>query len=1193
MKFNLRLLKEANRAQIPLLLSVCFGLIGGILSILQARELSKVINQVFLEGNKLESVSILLIAVLLIIILRAVFIWSGESSAGIAARKIKQDLRNKLFTHIQHLGPAYLRSEREDSGTRTGELVNLATEGIDALDAYISQYLPQVALAAMIPLTILIFVFPSDILSGVVLLLTAPLMPLFMVLIGSAAEALTRKQWLGLSRMSAYFLDVIQGLTTLKFLGRSREQIEVIKTVSEQYRQSTMSVLKVTFLSALVLELIATLSTAVVAVEIGIRLLHGRLGFEQAFFILLLAPEFYLPLRLLGTRFHAGMAGVEAAKRIFEFLDLPIVAKTVISSKIDQPLIREIKPPTISFRNVVFSYPNNAPALDGVSLKIPAGKMTALTGASGAGKTTLTWLLLGFLKPQNGVITVDGKSLDEIPAVQWREKLAWVPQNPYLFNDTISANIKLANLEASQMAVKQAAYLAHADEFISELPYGYETLIGERGVRLSAGQAQRIALARAYLKDAPLIILDEATSHLDPETDALLQESLKRLTVGRTVLVIAHHFSTLAQADQVIKLTRGKVDPPREKITITIPGQADQLDQVREGSNDTHPQTASVPYVPAEAEHTRPQKRPVEIRLIEQLLPFWSQILLSIFLGFATIASGVGLMATAAYIISAAALHPSIAELQVAIVGVRFFGLSRGVFRYLERLVSHDVTFRLLARWRVWFYKALEPLAPARFMRFQSGDLLTRVIRDIGSLESFYVRTVSPPLVALLVSIVGILFLGGYGAELAWGLAGFLILAGVGLPLFVYLLSHRLGPQLILERAKLGNILIDGFQGMPDLLIYDKDRKQADLVNQAGERLTHFQARLSGINALHSATGSLLANLAMLTILILAIQRVSQGQLEGVFLGVVALTALTCFEAIQPLPQVAQNYDLNRTAANRLYELVNTQPLVVDPAQPLELPEEANIEIRNLSFQYPPWNEIDTHSGSPSFGLKDISVSLPYGKHIALIGPSGAGKTTLINLLLRFWEYQQGTILMGNHELRKYRQEDIRKQIALISQNTYLFSATIKDNLLIARPDATEKEIIQAARQAQLEDFIRSLPKGYDTWVGEHGLRMSGGERQRLAIARALLKNAPVLILDEPTANLDPVTEHAVLSAIDIVSQGRSTITITQRMVGLESKDEILVLQNGRIVERGTHIQLLDRRGLYRRMWDVYHQLLY
>jgi ATP-binding cassette subfamily C protein CydCD len=1024
-----------------------------------------------------------------------------------------------------------------------------------------------------------------------ILLVTAPLLPLFMVLIGSAAEALTRKQWLGLSRMSAYFLDVLQGLTTLKTLGRSRDQIDVIKKVSEHYRQSTMSVLRVTFLSALALELIATLGTAVVAVEIGIRLLYGKLAFEQAFFILLLAPEFYLPLRLLATRFHAGMAGVEAANHIFEILDLPITANAHDADNLERPQTNRNPPPSIVFKDVRFAYSDDHPTLDGISFEIPSGKMTALIGESGAGKTTLTRLLLRFLKPQSGEIIVDGKLLSDIPLAHWRENLAWVPQNPYLFNDTITANIKLAKPDADETTIRQAARLAHADEFIIEFPQGYETQIGERGVRLSAGQAQRIALARAFIKDAPLLILDEATSHLDPETDALLQESLESLTRDRTVFVIAHHRTTLAKADQVINLSHGRVDQSVEVISSTS--------TIKAGQNSRLPialpqilETTATSIEPKNVEIKRSQKQSVESRLFNLLSPVKGRILLSILLGFATIASGVGLMATAAYIISAAALQPSIAELQVAIVGVRFFGLSRGVFRYLERLVSHDVTFRLLAQWRVWFYQALEPLAPSSLMRYHSGDLLTRVIRDIGSLESFYVRTVAPPLVAVLVSVTATLFLIGFGAELAWGLMSFLILAGIGLPLLILILSRRMGPQIIQGRARLSTLLIDGIQGMADLLTCGQAETQVECVNQAGESLTRLQARMAGVTALQTAFGGLIANLGMLTVLVLAIQMVSQGQLDGVFLGVVTLSALTCFEAMQPLPLVAQNFDANRAAAHRLYELVDAPSPVVDPAEPLIPPEDSSLEVKNLSFQYPPWMDNEIPSKHATFGLQEISFSLPQGKHIALIGPSGAGKTTLANLLLRFWEYQQGSICLGDHELHHYRQDEIRKRIAIISQNTYLFSATIKDNLLIAQPRATNDDILQAVRQAQLLDFIQSIPAGYDTWIGEHGLRLSAGERQRLAIARALLKDSPLLILDEPTANLDPVTELAVLNSIHALSQGRSTITITQRMVGLETMDEIIVLHNGRIIEQGNHDQLLSNRGFYNRMWNLYHQIL-
>jgi ATP-binding cassette subfamily C protein CydCD len=1191
MKLTSRLIKLVRKVELILGLSIFLGLAAGVLTVYQAREVSNVISQVFLDGKKLEALTSLLIFILIIILLKAGFVYATDITANLFAIKIKQDLQSKLFNHIINLGPNLLKSALGGTETRTGELVNLAIEGMDALEIYFRQYLPQIALAAIIPIIILFFVFPSDSLTGVILLLTAPLLPLFMYLIGTAAEKLTRKQWQGLSRMSAYFLDVLQGLTTLKSLGRSRDQIAIIQKVSEHYRETTMQVLRVTFISALVLELIATLSTAVVAVEIGIRLLEGRLVFEQAFFLLLLAPEFYLPLRMLGTRFHAGMAGVEAANRIFQILDIPSTIEGSIT-RINQTLVGGSSPPSIQINRLSFSYPNHSLALQDVSFEIPSGKMTALVGESGAGKTTLTWLLMRFLQGQPDQILVNGQSLGQIPINEWQASLSWVPQNPYLFNDTILANIKLAKPDADQLSILKAVHLAHADEFIREMPMGYQTMVGERGVRLSSGQAQRIALARAFLKDSPFIILDEATSHLDPEADRLIRDSLVSLAQGRTFLVIAHHLDTLSIADQVVTLSHGKIKHIRLARKTLQSASTNPVSQKPEMVHLGHAETAFETHQLDTKVEQPTLKMSLEYRLFKLIAPFAGRILLSVFLGFATVASGVGLMATAAYIISAAALHPSIADLQVAIVGVRFFGLSRGVFRYLERLVSHDVTFRLLARWRVWFYQALEPLAPARLMRYHSADLLTRVINDIGTLENFYVRSLAPPSVALLVVVVVLIIMNGFGTYLAMGLLFFLLLAGVGLPALIYRLTHHLGQQITKQRAALSIMFVDTIQGIADLLIYGHGKSRLTNLNQVSSKLNRFQLRVNGLTSLQNAMGSLLSNLAMLVVLVLAIQQVNQGQLDSVYLGVVSLIALTCFEALQPLPLVALYTDPNRAAASRLYELVDAQPQVVDPSIPLPLDRIASLQVKDLAFTYPPSPEDISKSNFSAFGLSDVSFAIPVGKHIALIGPNGSGKTTLASLLLRFWEYQQGSILLGGHDIHDYRQEDIHKHIAVISQDTYLFTATIKENLLIAQPQASDEQLIQACRDAKLNEFIESLPSGLDTWIGEHGLRLSAGERQRLAIARSILKDSPILILDEPTVNLDPATEQALINSIKKISRERSTLTITQRLVGLEDMDHILIMKNGRIVEQGLHQQLLALDGSYSQMWNLYHQLI-
>ena len=546
MNLDRRLLRAARLARGGVALTIGLGALAGVLLVWQAWLLSQVIDRVFLQSNTLADVSSALWLLLALAGLRAALIWGSEIAANGVAGRVKQALRQRLVAHLLNLGPSYA------GGERSGELVNAVTQGVEELDAYFSRYLPQVALAAVVPLTIFVFVLPRDPLSAVILLLTAPLIPLFMVLIGNVANRLTRKQWFSLGRMSAHFLDVLQGLETLKMLGRSQEQGREIAAVSDQYRRATVGVLRVAFLSALVLELAATISTAVVAVQIGLRLLAGRMQFQHALFVLLLAPEFYLPLRQLGTSFHAGMAGVAAAQRLFEILDRRPPARGTLPA----PSL----PAALVFDGVTVSYQERErAALDNLSLEIHPGEKVALVGPSGAGKSTVAHLLLRFIEPDAGRILVGGRPLAECDPTAWRKNLSWLPQNPYLFHASVAENVRLARPDASAAEVQFAVRQAGAEEFIFRLPQGYDTLIGERGARLSGGQAQRLALARAFLKDAPLVLLDEASANLDPLQETRLQLALQELLADRTALIIAHRLNTVRQVDRILVLEAGRV----------------------------------------------------------------------------------------------------------------------------------------------------------------------------------------------------------------------------------------------------------------------------------------------------------------------------------------------------------------------------------------------------------------------------------------------------------------------------------------------------------------------------------------------------------------------------------------------------------------------------------------------------------
>ncbi|GAB4416872.1 MAG: thiol reductant ABC exporter subunit CydD [Anaerolineae bacterium] len=552
MNLDRRLWREVWRVRGLLATAIGAGLFAALLLVAQAYLLSQAISRVFLGGATLSEIAPLVGVFGTVAIGRALALGGAELAGHLLADRVKAALRERLLAHVMALGPAYVRDER------SGELAHTVTEGIEALHAYVSEYLPQLALAVLVPLAMLAVVFPLDLLSGIVLLLTAPMIPLLMILIGKAANWQSRRQWTQLSRMSAHFLDVLQGLPTLKIFGRSREQAATIAAVSEQFRDATMSVLRVAFLSAFVLEMLATISTAIIAVEIGLRLLYGRMAFDDALFVLILAPEYYLPLRQLGARFHAGVSGVTAAARIFAVLETR--PADCAPPAVTAPQGVPAPPFDLRFEDVHYAYDDgDRPALNGLTLHIPAGQTVALVGPSGAGKSTIAHLLLRFIMPTAGRILVNGRDLCDLPADAWRAQIAWVPQLPYLFDGTVADNIRLGRPDASLDAVIHAAQQAGADGFIRALPDGYDTRIGERGARLSGGQAQRLALARAFLRNAPLVILDEATANLDPETEASILAAMEALRRGRTALVIAHRLHTIRDADQVAVLADGRV----------------------------------------------------------------------------------------------------------------------------------------------------------------------------------------------------------------------------------------------------------------------------------------------------------------------------------------------------------------------------------------------------------------------------------------------------------------------------------------------------------------------------------------------------------------------------------------------------------------------------------------------------------
>ena len=531
----------------PLVAAIAGGSLNGGLLIVQAMLLARLIDHTIFEHMPVASQLVPFAALAGVFLLRAVCVHAGNRAAGRAGLAVKMRTREALVEHIHALGPAWSMAREP------GALANTVVDGVEALHAYYAEYLPQAALSVIVPLAILVIVFPVDWISGLILAGTAPLIPFFMVLLGKGAAALNERQWARLTRLSAHFLEVLSGLGTLKAFGAARGEVKLVERLSEDYRRSTMKVLRVAFLSSFALEFLATVSIAMVAVMVGFRLLWGDVAFSAGLAALLLAPEFYLPLRNLGTAYHARLAAVAAAEDIADVLRTP-------APKLGGT--RGFRPDgafPVAFEGVSFAYTESNPVLRDVGFEIPAGRHIALVGPSGAGKSTLLYLLLGFARPERGRILAAGEPLGELDPDEWRRSIAWVPQRPHLFPGTVAENIALGSEGIKHASITAAAEKARADTFIEKLPQGYDTPLGENGGGLSGGEVQRIALARAFLRDVPLVVLDEPTASLDLTSEAAVNTAIDTLARGRTMITIAHRLHTVRKADRLVVLDGGRV----------------------------------------------------------------------------------------------------------------------------------------------------------------------------------------------------------------------------------------------------------------------------------------------------------------------------------------------------------------------------------------------------------------------------------------------------------------------------------------------------------------------------------------------------------------------------------------------------------------------------------------------------------
>ena len=858
-----------------------------------------------------------------------------------------------------------------------------------------------------------------------------------------------------------------------------------------------------------------------------------------------------------------------------------------------------------------------------------------MVGPSGAGKSTIVRLLLRECVPQSGTVRVGGHDLNQLDADTLLSQIALVSQDIMLFHGTIEDNLRLGRPDASREQLRAAASAANIDDFIMALPDGYATRIGERGLQLSGGQRQRLAIARALLRDAPILILDEALSSVDAENEALIQQALDRLMEGRSTLILAHRLASVIGADRCLVLDQGRMVESgshaelmrqgglyhrlmrEQAATLARPAdaQADAQADARTDMADAgvaraqtltgHAGAAPSPAVsastPVSTTVTRdpredgrdepdldnpqaPGARPLDVdaaqvgwrdtlgTLLSVVRPWRGTLIATILLGVARVAAFIGVGVLSALVV--AAIRDG-REIQALIIALLATAPLAALFHWLESWLAHAMAYRLLADMRVKLYDKLERLAPAYLLQRRSGDLVALATQDIEMVEYFYAHTIAPAIVSLAVPLSVLGFLAFYSWPVALALLPFLAYALLS-PVSGRRRIDALGDRARQALGEMSAHTADTIQGLADLTAFQATGRRRDEFLQAADRYRERRLSMQRDLSRQNANFELAAGLGGLAVAVTGGLQVAAGTLSAGMLPLLVLIALATFLPVSEISQVSRQL-ADTIAATRRLHVVSHEPVPVNdgPADAPVSTQGLSLAFEHVSFAYP---------GKRDNTLKDLSFTVPAGATVAVVGASGAGKSTVASLLLRFWDPQSGAVRLDGADLRGLKLDSLRERVALVTQDTYLFNDTLEGNILLARPEASREELQRALEQAALADFVKALPDGLRTRVGERGMQLSGGQRQRISIARAFLKNAPVLILDEATSHLDTLSEMQVRGALDTLMRHRTTLVIAHRLSTIRDADLILVLDQGALAEAGTHEQLLRGQGLYARL---------
>jgi ATP-binding cassette, subfamily B, bacterial len=1171
MHFDLKLWPMTAGLRDRIAWSAGLGLLALAVGIARFAFLGKFLAGVF-RG---EILALPLLAAAVAILLRA---WLDHRRTMIAHRtaaRVQETLRGRLFDKIIALGPAWFGAER------TGGVMLSMVDGVEQLQSFFGQYLPQVTIAACAPVAIFAFIAWWDVPVATVMLAAA----LFTLILPATVHRKTAKA--SHARQSAFksfgeeFLDAVQGLPTLKAFGQSAAYGQMLATKARALSESTFWVLALNVLTRGFTDLGTALGSAAALALGAYRVRHGDMSLEALLIVLMAGTEIFRPLRDLRGVLHQGMNGQAAASGINALLDTPVTAPT--GSAVPSPA------PEIDFENVAFAYPGGRkPAHTGLTFRIGAGDRVGIVGPSGAGKSTIVRLLSRLHQAQGGTIRIGGHDLRNLDAAQVRGMIAVVSQDTYLFHGTVEENLRLGAPGATQTELVAAATAANAHGFITALPDGYQTVIGERGTSLSGGQRQRLAIARALLRDSPILVLDEALSSVDTENEAVIQQALDRLMAGRTTLILAHRLSSVIGADRILVLNDGAVvqsghhrdliqrDGPYRDLMGSQLGDRDGAIAPLLASEPARPDAPATGAVVASlSEDAARVTWPATIRtLLRVVRPYRTQLAITVLTGIGRVVAFIGVSVLGALVLGAVRNGAPTATLVAALL---ITAPLAGLLHWMESWIAHAMAYALLADMRIGLFRKLDALAPAYLLRRRSGDLVALATQDVETVEYFFAHTIAPAIVAVLVPVSVIVAMAWIAWPLALVLAPFLLYAGAS-PIRGRQRIDRLASAARGALGTMGAFVTETIQGLAELVMFGATERRRDGFMAAVRTYQTLRLSLLADLSFQAAALDAVTGLGGLAVAAAGAILVTHGMIAPTMLPLLVLISVAAF---LPVSEIAQ---VGRQLADTI---ASTRRLAVVEAEPVPITEGSRqpaggsgVQFDSVGFTYP---------GRSVPALSDMSFAVAAGTTVALVGPSGAGKTTVANLLLRFWDPSAGSIRLDGIDLRDLTLDGLRGCIALVAQDTYLFNDTLEANVRLAKPEASAGQVSLALSRAALAGFVAGLPDGLATRVGERGVQLSGGQRQRIAIARAFLKDAPLLILDEATSHLDTISEQAVRGALDALMADRTTIVIAHRLSTIRAADLILVLRDGRVIESGTHDGLIARGGFYARL--VGHQM--